>query len=806
MLRNYFKIAWRNMRKHKTDGLINVLGLCIAFTSSMLLLLSVSYEFSFDRFHKNGKNIYHLFFRTQRLKGMDLSGAMPAPLLPALKAAYPEVKWGVRMLNNSVQVRYKDKKIGQNLLYTDADFFNLFTFPILSGSVKAPLQELNSIVLRKGSARAIFGDEAPVGKIIELKGPDGWKPFLVSGVADDPPGNSSFLFDGVLRFESLDFYPEVKSLWGEHFHDVYIALDERTDPKTFEAKLSKFVNQYFADDLANMKRDGLVPAKDGLLIKLSLQPLAELHTSTFLAGESVEPINKDFLFLLVSIGILLIAIACVNFVNLSIGRSFTRSKEIGLRKTMGARYGQVALQFWGEALMVCGIAFLMSCLLSYLLLPGYKLLFAMHIQREMLKSPRLWIVVFSGFLGITGIAGGYPAWVMARLRVVDILKGRMKMSQSNRLRNLLIGFQFISSVLLISCMLISWEQLHFLRNKPLGYNTNQVISIPISQTMQPNQELELMRNQLASSPGVESMSGIYDNLGRGADGGSRESVLGFDYKNRTIRSNWMGVSYDFVRTLDLNLVSGRDFSKNLLTDSSGVLVNEEMAKEIGEQPVVGTLLPLDSTKPLTVIGVVKDFNYKSLRRKIEPLTLVLDRNFHINYILVRVRPDHLDMSMQRVKEAWGKIVPHREFLGSFLDENVNRQYKREEKLLQIFSTGALIAVSLSCIGLLAMVMLIITQRFKEIGIRKVLGASAKGIILIVAKDFLLLVGIATLIASPIAWYAMNQWLQGFVYRIDIEWYIFGMAGLLSMAIVLLTVGFQTLKAALANPVKALRCD
>jgi ABC-type antimicrobial peptide transport system permease subunit len=804
MIKNYFKIALRNLFKHRTNSLINIIGLSVAFTCALLLLLSVSYEFSFDRFHVNAKNIYHLYFQTQQQKGTELSNAMPAPLMPALKAEYPDVKYAARDAGGGAFIRYKDKKISEDLKFTDPDFFRMFSFPIIMGNTKDPLNDLSDVVLSKRTAKAVFGNEEPVGKVIEMQIDNMWKPFTVSAVADDFPNNSSIKYDAVIRFENLSFYKQVSTVWDSRFHDVYIQLNNNIRAKTFESKLPSFITKYFAEDISHLKRDGVHPSKDGSYIKLSLQPLLDMHTNTEIGGG--DPINKSYLYMLAAIGILILVIACINFINLSIGKSFTRSKEIGLRKTMGALKNQVAVQFWSEALLACFIAFIISCIACYFLLPSYKLLFAMHVKQKILQSPVTWLYMLAGLFLITLVAGGYPAWVMARLNVVEVLKGKMSVSRSGKLRNVLITFQFIITILLISCTIISWRQIHFLRTRPLGYNTSQVISVPVTGDVESTQALQLMRNKLSSSPSIESISGIYDNLGRGTDGSSRTSVMGFDYKNREIKSNWIGVSYDFVKTLDLQLVDGRDFSTAFATDSSAVVINEEMAKEIGEKQIIGVKLPVDSAKPLTVIGVVKNFNFKSLRQKIDPLTLVLDKNFNINYILIKVKPDNLEASMNLIKKTWKSISPYGDFQGSFLDENVNRQYKREAQLMQIFTTGAIIAIVLSCMGLLAMVILIISQRVKEIGIRKVLGASVGSIILLVAKDFMFLVLIATLIASPVAWYAMNQWLQSFAYRITIGWFIFLEAGILAVLIALITVSFQAIKAAMANPVKSLRSE
>jgi len=804
MLKNYFKIAWRNLWKHKTDSFINVVGLCIAFTSALLLSLSVNYEFSYDKFHANAKNIYHLYFQTQRVNGNELSSAMPAPLMPALKASYPDVKYAVRDMDNGTIIRYKDKKISQRLKYTDADYFKMFSFPIINGNATTPLDNLTNVILRKGPAKAIFGNEEPIGKTIEMQLDNGWRPFTVVAVTEDFPDNSSFKFDAITRFENVGFYKQVSTVWDSHFHDVYIQLNKNTDKKAFESKLAPFINQYFAEDLKRLRRDGAHADKDGSLIKLLLQPLGEVHTSTEISGG--DSINKSFLYLLASIAFLIIAIASINFINLSIGKSFTRSTEIGLRKTMGALKNQVALQFWAEALLVCFLALVISCIATYILVPQYKLLFDLNIRREMLQSPVVWLFIALGFILITLIAGGYPAWQMARVNVVQVLKGKMSVNRSNKLRNGLITFQFIIAVLLISCTIISWLQIHYMRTRPLGYNTSQVISVPITGEVNPIQALQLMKNKLSTSSSIESVSGIYSNLGVGADGSNNTSILGFDYKNREIKSNWIGVSYDFVKTLDLKLVDGRDFSTSFATDSSGALINEEMAKEIGEKQIVGLKLPVDSAKPLTIIGVLKNFNFKSLKQKIDPLTLVIDKNFSINYILVKVKPTNLQASMALVQNTWKVISPGSDFKGSFLDENVNRQYKREEKLMQVFTIGAIIAIALSCMGLLAMVILIIAQRTKEIGIRKVLGASVTTIVTLVAKDFLLLVLIATIIATPIAWYAMNKWLESFAYQISIGWYIFLAAGFLALLIALITISIQAIKAAMANPVKSLRTE
>jgi putative ABC transport system permease protein len=803
MIKNYFKTAWRNLIRHRTDSLINITGLCVAFTSALLLILSVGFEFSYDKFHLNGKDIYRLYFLQQRAAGTELNSQMPAPLTPTFKAEYPDVKYASRVARGGSVVRYKDKKFSESVTFADPDFFSMFSFRVVKGT-KVPLHDLSEVVLKMSTAKAIFGTEEPVGKVIELQQEGKWRPFTVSAITEDGPENSSIRFGLVTRFENLSFYKDVSAAWDDNFHEAYVQLVQGVRSSEFEKKLAPFVNRYFSENIQRYKRDGAQPTKDGAYMKILLEPLAEVHTSTEIGGN--DSINISYLYLLEAIAMVIIAIASINFINLSIGKSFTRSKEIGLRKTMGALRNHVAFQFWSEALLICSIAFVVSCTAAYLLLPEYKSLFDMHVQRSMLQSVSVWAYILLGFLIVTLIAGGYPAWMMSRFNVVQVLKGRTAARGSNMLRNGLITFQFVISVILISATIISWEQIHYLRTKPLGYNTAQVISIPVSTDISATVALQLMRNELARTPAVESVSGMNDNLGLGTDGGSRSSIMGFDYKNREIKSNWMGISYDLVKTLDLKLVGGRDFSSAFASDSNGVLINEAMANQIGEKQVVGMKLPVDSTNSLTVIGVVRDFNFKSLRKQIGPLTMVLDKNFPINYIMVKVKPANLSATMDLVKNAWKKISPSGEFQGSFLDENVNRQYKKEEKLMQIFTSGAIIAIAISCMGLLAIVILIVSQRTREFGIRKVLGASVQSIVGMVTRDFIFLVLIATVVAAPLTWLAMNKWLQSFAYRISIQWYIFLAAGLLAMAIAMITVCLQAIKAAMAKPVMSLRAE
>ncbi|MBB1284240.1 ABC transporter permease [Flavisolibacter sp. BT320] len=806
MFRNYFKIAWRNLGKHKGDTAINLVGLCVAFTCALLIFLSVFFEFSYDNFHRNGDNIYHVYTTVSSRDGANQMTSAPIPMAQTLKETYPEVQYASRYVSRSGNVRYMDKQLSLNLRTTDPDFFQMFTFPFTKGSAQTALNDLSGLVITESSAKALFSDAEPMGKTVQMKIGDEWLPFTITGVVKDIPEASSITFDLVSRFEINEFYTVDRTNWENWNHSFYVQLKDNTNPADLEQKAKPFYEQHLANFIEGAKRDGFKPLHSDTYMQLGLLPLSQMHTEGDLLVEG-SSISKNYLNLLLAIGALILLIACINFVNLTIGRSFTRSHEIGLRKTLGALRWQVVMQLWVEALLICFFALIVSAVLTYLLLPHYKQLFRLNIEQDILFSPLVLVGVLAGFLFVTLLAGGYPAWLIARVNIVSILKGKFSIARSQGIRNTLIVVQFAIAVLLLICTFVSWQQIDFLRSQPLGYNRSQVVSVPIESDQDPNMVLERLREKLGGKPQVQSVSGIYNNLGRGLDGSTRTSVVSFDYKNRGFRATWVGVSYDFVKTLDLQLVAGRDFSRQFSTDSSGILVNEAMAKLLEEKEVVGLKLPVhDSATPMTIIGVVKDFNYESLHKKIAPMCFVIERPFGVHYALVKVTPANLPASMDLIKSTWKQILPNIDFKGSFLDENIDRQYRREEKMGQIFISGAIIAIVLSCMGLLAMVLLIITQKVKEIGIRKVLGASASNIVMLVSRQFVWLICIALLVATPLAWFGMQKWLENFAYRIDLAWWVFAAAGVLSFLIAFVTICIQALKAAMANPVKSLRSE
>ncbi|SJZ91320.1 ABC transporter permease [Sediminibacterium ginsengisoli] len=803
MFKNYLKIAFRNLWKHKSFTLINITGMGIAFTATILLAMTAMNELTFDSFNKNKNSLYQLYIETHRPNNTETNSTMPVPLTPALKAEFPDIVHISRYGSiGGSTIRYNGKEFSKLIRTTDADFLRMFTYPLISGNKETALNNKSDIVISQKSAEAIFGKEYPVGKTLNIKIHDEWKDYTVSGVMEDAPLNSSITFDMITRFENFPNYEPYADNWSSSTHDVYIQLNTGVTQAAFEKKLINFIHKYYKDDLEQLKKDGGRPDADGELLRLKLIPITDLHFSPIL---NTGGVSRFYAYLLLLIGAFILFIASVNFVNLSLGRTFTRAREIGMRKVMGAGRRQILLQFWGESFVICLFSLLMGMLLARLLLPYYKTNFYQAFSTDILRSPQLIIIFAAGFLLVSILAGGYPAWIMSALNTSQTVKGKITTGKNHRLRNSLMVVQFVLSGLLIICTSIVWQQLNYMRTKPLGYNKEQIISIPIGNNIGQERALELMRVQLAKVPNVLSVTGTDINLGRGRDGSTSNSVIGFQYKGKTVKTNWLRVDYDYISTLGLTLLQGRDFSRDFGTDSGVVIINEAMAAEIGEKNPLDANLDLDGSH-LQVAGVVKNYHFKSLHKEITPLTMCIRKNWTLSYIFVKVKPENLPASMDAVNKVWHTVNPKAESQISFLDENTEKQYRKEERISKIFISGAVLAILISCMGLFAIVVLVIMQRTKEIGIRKVLGASVLNITTLISKDFIGLILIALTIATPIAWWAMNKWLQDFAYRIHISAWIFLLAGGIALLIALVTICIQTIRAAIANPVKSLKSE
>jgi ABC-type antimicrobial peptide transport system permease subunit len=516
------------------------------------------------------------------------------------------------------------------------------------------------------------------------------------------------------------------------------------------------------------------------------------------------------IYTLLVVGLLIIAIASFNFVNINLATAFTRSKEIGVKKCLGARGNRLFVQLWGENFAVCSLAFVLSMLLTNALVHNIDGIARMNVPfSEILLRPRFLLLGFVLLLFVSLIAGGYPSWVMSRFNAVDTLKGKLSLKRKSGLRSSLIVVQFVIACVMISCTLIVYRQFRHLQEADPGIDKDFVISVPLHDPQKGKEIIEKLRLMTASDPRILSVTGSDMNMGRGADHRTSKSNTGFDYKGRTVETDMASVYYDYLKTFGVKVTQGRDFDRSFGTDTANnVLISESLARQLNEKNVIGKSFATDSSGHggWRVVGVFADFHLYSMEEELEPLTLTLNKGAGINYCFIKTTATDAAAAMEGIKQKMALLEPGQDFRGSFVDENINDWYVQERMLSLFFSIAAAIAIVLSCTGLLAMVLLIVNQRVKEIGIRKVLGASVRNISFLISKEFLLLVTLAVVISTPLSWLIMSKWLQAFPYRIQLQWWMFVLVGGTALALALLTVGFHVVRAALANPVKNLRTD
>ncbi|MGA0555700.1 FtsX-like permease family protein [Larkinella sp. VNQ87] len=809
MLRNYLKIALRTLWKSKGYAAVNALGLAVAFSVCTFLFLTAYLQLTYDSFHTDGDRIYQPYTVANDPEKTVRSGNMALPFTPALKTAYPEVKQAARILTGRkslVEVRgaYFDKLV----LHTDPDFLQLFSFPLLKGNRDVALNSLSSVVISESMAQTVFGTTDPMGQTVLIGSGENQKPYVVSGIIEDAPGNSTIQYDALIRIENAPNYQATKTDWNGTSHSVFIKLAPQVEQATFEERLKPFALKYFGSTITDLQKKGAQPDQRGDVFAIRLQALSHVHFDREITGGRGAPIA--IVYTLLGLAFFILLIACINFINLSIARSFTRAREVGVRKSLGALKGQLFAQVWGESTVLCLVGFLLGVLLAYGLLPQFNAAFDARLRLETMLQPSFIACILSVFAVVTLLAGGYPAWQMTKFNTVEVLKGKVSLKRPGVLRNALIVTQFSLSCLLACCTLIASQQVDFLRSRPLGFQKEQVISIPVGNQADGRQVLGRLRNKLANDPSVLAITGTSVNIGRGQDRVSSRTTVGYKYKGKDVLTDWLLVDYDYLQTLNIKPLAGRDFSRLYATDSvNRIIVTASMAKMMGEKNAVGALLGDDDDttgSKMQVIGIIPDFQLYSLASENRPITLHLSNSEAIHYIFVRVSPQSLAGSMDKLKLLWREVAPQSEFMGTFLDDNVNAWYQDEERFTQICSLAAGIAILLSCVGLFAIALMMIEQRTKEIGIRKVMGASVSSIILVLSRDFVKLVLIALLIALPLAWFGMNLWLDNYRERVTISLWLLGGVGLGAVLIALATVSFQTVKAALANPVKSLRSE
>ncbi len=809
MLRNYLKIALRNIWRSRGYTAINVVGLATAFCIGIFLFLTAYLHLTFDSFHEEGDQIFQTYFFANAPDKVVKNGAMPLPLTPALKADFPELEGVARLMTGRRSLveangKYLDKLIN----FTDPDFLKIFSFPMVAGNRQTALNELGSVVLSENMANDLFGDVNALGKSVRIGNNGDEKDYVVTGVISDAPDNSSIRYDALVRIENAPNYQNSKDSWDNDSHAVFLKLPPQVSKSGFEARLKPFAHKYFPEVIADLTKNKARPDARGDVFAVRLQKLADVHFSREISDSKGVPIIA--IYVLLGMAAFILLIACINFINLSIARSFTRAREVGVRKSLGALRSGLFVQIWSEAALICGLGIVAGCLLAYSFMPAFNAVFGTKLKLADALQPGF-VALLAGIIAlVTLLAGGYPAWQMARFNTVEVLKGKVTMKGRSLLRSSLIVSQFAISCLLACCTVVAYQQVNYLRDSPLGFDKEQVISIPVGNQVDGRQVLGRMRNRLNSDPSVLAVTGTNINLGKGKDRVSSRSTVSFPYKGKQISTDVLLVDYDYFKTLKIKPIAGRDFDRAYPSDSvDRVVITESMAKTMGLDNPVGALLIDDTDTTGTqsqIIGVVPDFHLYSVADEANPITMHLSATEPIHYIFVRVTPQSLAGSMEKMKEVWHEVAPQAEFIGSFLDENVDAWYQNEEQLSKMLTLASGIALVLSCSGLFAIALLMIEQRTKEIGIRKTLGASVSGVVVLLSRDFIKLVLVALAIALPAAWYGMQLWLDNYAYRIDLSPWIFALVGFGAILIAVATVSFQSVKAALMNPVKSLRSE
>lgn len=805
MIKNYFKIALRNLFKNKTYAAINIFGLALAFLCSTLLFLNAWYELSYDSSYADGERIYKVYHYSLGPDGEDLNASMGLPVAPTLKAEIPLIEASSRFMSNEHDVEAQGKKMSLQVNLVDADFFKVFSMPIIKGNASSPLTDLNDVVMTNYAAKRLFGDADPIGKNIKVKITGEWRELRVCAITEDFPDNSSLKYDVLARPELASDYATEKNAWNHQDHDVYVKLKVGALVKAVEQQMVYMNDRYQTLDTTYLQSLGYQKDALGHYQSMKLLPLAEWHFNTRIGARNGAT-SKSYVYTILLISFFILVIACFNFVNLNIARAFTRSKEVGVRKYLGATKKQVFLQIWGESLVICIVALAIGLFAATVIYPHFNKIFGAELKLSFFMKPSTIIMLVLSVTIISAFAGGYPALSISRLSISGVLKGNASLKKPGFFRNSLIVAQFSAACILMACTLIAYQQFNYMRNKPMGYVKDSVISFPVPHQSQQD-VMALLRNKLLQQTSVLGMSGSDLNIGIGKDGAVSKWSRGFGRNGKSIKSNWMKVDSEFLKTMGIPVKQGRDFRKGTAEPEGSVIVTESMAKQFEESDPIGVSFVPDSAGPrYTIVGVIPDFHLYSLHEKTEPLLLELSSPESLNYAFVKTKTDNPYQVLKQIENSYKELFPGIEFKGSFLDENTDRWYRKEKHLSLLLGTSAIVAVLLSCLGLFAMALLMIQQRVKEIGVRKVLGASVLSINKLLAKDFLVLVLISLFISTPLAWWSMSNWLRDFPYHITISWLLFIGVGFTAILIALVTISFHTIKAALSNPIKSLRTE
>ena len=792
MLISYIKIVIRNFQKNKVFSLINIVGLALGMSCFTVILLFVENQFSYDKFHHSPENVYRIvkdFVNENDVRVPDAT--TPPALATALRRDLPEVEYVTRFVPNGNGGRrnlfeYGDKRFYEmNLLRVDSNFFRVFDFQFVHGSKDHPFNGIHSVLLTETTARKYFGAENPVGKIFRTN-INNQTAFQVSGVLKDVPQNSHFTFDVIIPFESLR---DPDKDWNGYSFYTYVRLNALTDPKSFESNVNDLFKKYQPHSLN----------------QFYIQSLTDIHLKSRLKGELAENGDVTYVRILLIIGIFVLAIAAINYVNLVTAQSAKRAREVGIRKVTGAFRYMLIRQFLFESVLMVLVSSVLSIIITTLLLPLGKAIVGNDLSVLLFESHSIRTILPFCILLIGVLAGIYPALYLSSFKPLQVLRGSFfSTSPGIHLRQGLVIFQFVISGTLIIAFLIIRSQLEFIGSKKLGFDDKNVVLVPNVIGIGNPEAMAEDFKKISSVRSVARASGGIFGLGNAMNGVADKN------EHNHISLNFLRADYDFIPTLNIEVTEGRNFSNQFPSDTTGIIINEKAVMQLGlKQPLIGQQLVWDDdtgkTHEVVIVGVVKDFHFTSFHEEIRPFGFILEINNGSTFFL-KVQQQNISATLKEIEKIWTKHNPDKPFDYSFQDEQMARLHMAEERFQALFSGFTFLAIVIACFGLFGLVTALAESKTKEIGIRKVLGSSVAGIVSLLSKEFIKLVFIALIIASPVAFFIANYWLEGFAYRVNIGWEVFALSGLSTLVIAFVTICFQAIKAAMANPIKSLRAE
>jgi putative ABC transport system permease protein len=813
MIRNYLLIAWRNLKKNKTYSIINIAGLAIGLACFLLIALFVLDELSFDKYNEKADRIYRLNARI-KFGGADLSYPLTSDMMgQVLKKDYPQVEDYARIYNSNGSKLIKkgnDFITEANVAYADSNLFNIFTLPAIAGDTRTALNEPNTVVITEKAANKYFGTTDAVGKTLETN--DNTKTaYKVTAVIKNIPQNSHFNFDFFFSMKNLN-YP-----WGQflsHNFHTYIVLRKGTDYKAFEKNFLQYEDKYLLPAIAFMGIKSMDDFKKaGNILDYSMTPVTEIHLYSDRLYEFTPPGNIQYVYIFGIVALFILLIACINFMNLTTARSIKRAKEVGIRKVLGTERKDLISQFLVESILMVALSLIIAIAIAQFVLPVFNDVANKDMTIKSLFSPMILPLLIALPFVVGLLAGSYPAFFLSAFKPIEVLKGKLKLggkAGAINLRSGLVVFQFFASIVLVISTIIIYRQLHYIQTKNLGFSKDQVLIVNGTRALGNNEEV--FKEDIARLTGVQSAT-ISSFLpvtpsSRNDDIFSKTATM--DTKSGFEMQQWT-VDYDYLKTMGMELIKGRNFSKDYGTDTSAVIINETTAQILGYGDPIGKKLyniPVQAATKgaiaYNITGVVKNFNYESLKQSVGPLSLFLGNNS--GQASFKIAAGNIPDILKQVESKWKSLAPGMPYSYSFMDATFNDMYKSEQRIGKIVLIFSVLAILIACLGLFGLSTFIAEQRTKEIGIRKVLGASVQSIVQLVSREFMILVAVAFIIAVPVGWWAMNNWLADFAYRVNVEWWVFVLAGGMALGIALATMSFQAMKAALMNPTRSLRSE